>query len=240
MLLMRDVLRFGVGRNDNQRHAEPINVAATPLCAIHQHLRRRNMIDPASPVIPGNENRCILPVRTVADRVHNRRYPRWPRAVVNARVIRSLAGGSHPDDIRQLIVANVSEYLCRHENHIVGKIGPAASAVDERFANMLNRLRRNPGRESWTVSVTRSSVISPGISVRFQKVGESWMLEARKHCRVITFFTARANLRNPRSRWAVTPGVRRVRRARLLRCKQIARGRRSRCPGKNELMRWKA
>src|SRR5258707_12073654 len=66
MLRVRNVLRLDVGRDHDQRHPETIYIAASPGRAIHLHLGRRNVVVPASPVVPGDENRGVVPIEAVA------------------------------------------------------------------------------------------------------------------------------------------------------------------------------
>src|ERR1700716_3085956 len=51
MLRVRNVLRLDVRRDHNQRYSETIHISASPGCAIHQHLRWRDVVVPASPVV---------------------------------------------------------------------------------------------------------------------------------------------------------------------------------------------
>src|SRR5207237_800642 len=81
----RDVLRPCVRRDHDQRHAESVFVRIDDL--------RRNMIVPAAPIVPGDKNRGIRPVRTVADGIDDRCHPGRPRAVRADRVVRLQAVG---------------------------------------------------------------------------------------------------------------------------------------------------
>ena len=71
MVCVRDISRSRVGRDDDQRHAEAVYVTATPLCAVRENLGGRNVIIPAAPIIPRDENRGVRPILAVADGVYD-------------------------------------------------------------------------------------------------------------------------------------------------------------------------
>src|SRR5579872_436313 len=76
---MRNVGWLGVRRDDNQGYTEAVFIGVQD--------RRGNVIVPTSPVIPGDEDGGILPIRTTADSIYDGRYPRRTRAVVDRRMI---------------------------------------------------------------------------------------------------------------------------------------------------------
>ena len=86
-------------------------------------------------------------------------------------------------------------------------------------------------------SLSPRCVITPGIAVRLQQVGEGCVVETRIDGRVGIFVTRRIDQRHRGSRGRIAPGIGRAVRFRILRRKQIASGRGSRGPGNNELMR---
>jgi hypothetical protein len=47
---------------------------------------RRNVVAPASPIVPRNYDRGVGPVRAVADRVDHQGYPGWAAAIVGGGV----------------------------------------------------------------------------------------------------------------------------------------------------------
>src|SRR5579863_298786 len=67
VLYVRNVARFGVWRYDNQRHAKTQLERIVNL--------RRNMVVPATPIVPRDENRRIVPILTSPDRIDDRTNP---------------------------------------------------------------------------------------------------------------------------------------------------------------------
>src|SRR5258708_37606729 len=120
MLRVRNVMRFRIWRDHNQWYPETIHIAASPLCAPHPHLRRRNVVVPASPIVPCDEDGRVRPIGAVADSIYHRSYPRWPGRAAIHRVIGILAARNHPADVLELVVGNVGKYLLLIEDHIVG------------------------------------------------------------------------------------------------------------------------
>src|ERR1019366_4691922 len=147
---------FAYGETTISGTRKPINIAASPLRTIHQHLRRRNVIVPASPIVPHNEDRRVPPIRAVANRVHHRRHPRGPLVAVDTPcVIRRLTRRNHPTHVRQLLVGNVPKDLRLIEDHMVSEIrSPADATGGQGSANMLDRLRSNPERRACAARIT--------------------------------------------------------------------------------------
>src|ERR1019366_3830023 len=175
MRSVRDMRRQGVGRDDDQRHTISIYVSATPLRAVGQDLRRRNMIVPASPVVPGDDDRGVGPVGTVADGIHNRSYPGRSGTVGGVRVIGGCAIGDDPAHGRQLAAGYVGEDLRLRDNYIV----PRGPRTDElavlrlRLAHVLDGVRAGPDR------TRRRRVIAPGTALGVEQIGECRVLETR-------------------------------------------------------------
>ncbi len=87
-----------VRRNDKARYAK-----SKPLSV---DLRRRDMIEFATPIVPDDNDRRRLPIRTLANRINNLCYPRWSRVAVISRMVRIESVGNHPRNSRQQPVFN--------------------------------------------------------------------------------------------------------------------------------------
>ena len=111
------------------------------------------MIEPASPVVPGHQNDRVIPIRFPiralgirADRINNRRYPRWPRAIRQPRVVRLQSIRNDPTHLRQLAFADVGKNVRRRQIHIAVGLAfvPVRSGTRavENGASLLVRVRR--------------------------------------------------------------------------------------------------
>ena len=78
---VRYVRELRIGRYDNQRHAEAVDVSRSPAHAVIDDFGR-DVIVPAAPIVPGDDDRGVGPIGAVADRVDDRRHPGWTAAVV--------------------------------------------------------------------------------------------------------------------------------------------------------------
>src|SRR6516164_6200991 len=73
MLRVRYVVALGVRRDDDQRNAEAELVRVI--------LLGNDVVEPSAPIVPGNEDRRVFPIRALADRIDHRSDPGWSRAV---------------------------------------------------------------------------------------------------------------------------------------------------------------
>src|SRR6266478_6637910 len=154
MLLFRNEIRSHIRRDHNQRYAEAVDIAASPLRAIHQHLWWSDVVVVPAPIIPRYEDRRVRPIGAVADRIHHRRHPRRPRPVGHPCVVRRLAARNHPAHVPQLVVGNVGEYLLLIEDYIAGPIrSHTGGAIGRRRVRPAGRLDG-----FWAVPARRGSV----------------------------------------------------------------------------------
>jgi len=139
------------------------------------------MVVPAAPIIPSDDDRCIGPVRAVANRVHDRSNPRRSAgACGDACMVRILPGGDNPAHRGEGTVGDVVEYrrwliFCvQHDvmDPICTRAGGRAWRGSVRAADVLNGIRSRPD------GTCARGVIAPGHSVGIQFVGERRMLEA--------------------------------------------------------------
>jgi len=63
-----DLLGLGVGRDHDQGHAEAVDIAGVPADAVVDDFRS-DVIIPAAPIVPSNDDGSVGPIRTVADRI---------------------------------------------------------------------------------------------------------------------------------------------------------------------------
>ena len=79
VLRVRNVVRLGVRRNDDARHAKTQ--------AFEVELRRRRVVVPPAPLVPRDDDGRVVPVLTLANRVDDGGHPRWSEDRAAARVI---------------------------------------------------------------------------------------------------------------------------------------------------------
>ena len=81
-------------------------------------LRRYDVIEPAAPLVPRDDNRGAVPVLTLADRVDDRHYPRRAAAALSvAGMIGCALVRHHPGYPLQLLTGDIGEnlYIGRHD-----------------------------------------------------------------------------------------------------------------------------
>lgn len=103
---MVDGSRRGLVRgNDDQRNAEPVGVG---IRAVVRWVERGLIVKPAAPVIPDYDDRRVVPVRRVADRVDDRRDPRRAGAVRRGvRMVRVRARRRDVGDVGERVVGDI-------------------------------------------------------------------------------------------------------------------------------------
>src|ERR1700747_3286528 len=122
------------------------------------------MVVEAAPVIPGNDDRGIGPIRTVPDGVDDRGHPRWAGALVARGMIGIRSSWRDPGDGWQVLRRNVLQYLRAYQCDMGGPVG----AVPD----MLNRVRPIPD------PARALAVITPVDIGSIQLVGQGGMFKA--------------------------------------------------------------
>src|ERR1700733_70920 len=176
VVLMRNDLGLGVGRNENKRGAKAVGVG------VREGARGarwgRDVVVPASPVIPGDDDGRVLPEGTLADGVDDGCYPGWAVVLV-AEVVGVLCGGNYPGDCRELSVLNVGDYLGAGafdddlwvRARPVGAAAGVAVGIAGGLAHVRDRVGRGRDRALFRC------VIFPGETSGIEHVGEGGMLE---------------------------------------------------------------
>ena len=135
---------WGVSRNHQERHAEAIGVGRAPAIGLATQLEWWDVIVPAAPVIPDDEDGGVLPIWDLltadrvgtgapADAVHDVRNVVRPRTVVFGGVVRPFLVRDHPAYGGQLAVVNVridGHRILRGFEKWFDKVVPVASRAD--------------------------------------------------------------------------------------------------------------
>src|SRR5262249_22095655 len=130
-------------------------------------------IVPASPIVPGDEYRGIVPVaarvagRGISDRVNDRGDPRWSAAVIAFRVVRILTGGNHPAHASKLTGADVLQYIYRVQIDVIRPVfALAGSTWSCGLTDMLNGIWSGPD------AARSRRIVPPGKGNRRRGIGE--------------------------------------------------------------------
>src|SRR6267378_1888039 len=115
---MRNVASPGIGRDHDERHAKTIDVARSPTGAVIDDLRRRNMVVPATPIVPSDDDGSIRPIGTATDGIYDGSDPGRPTCREASGMVRVLTGRDDPAHSWKLVVGNVGEDLFRRHDHI--------------------------------------------------------------------------------------------------------------------------
>jgi len=118
---MGDVSGFRVGRDHDQGHAKAVFVGIDNL--------RRNMIVPAAPVVPRNEDSVfdqywLVPMALTICATHEGPVPSG-----TTWVIRRLAGGNHPGQLSELVVRDAGQDLGLIQDDVPSPIGAGADKL---------------------------------------------------------------------------------------------------------------
>src|SRR5580704_226396 len=97
-------------------------------------MRRRDVVVPASPLVPHHEDRGRVPESTAADGVDDVRYPLRPDVVEAHRVVRGLARRRDPRDGSELTLLSVDEKLCLGSDD-VAPVGAVEDVFDGAIAD---------------------------------------------------------------------------------------------------------
>src|SRR5258706_5483916 len=151
-----------VGGHSQQRNAKTVNVSRAPAVALAGAVGR-DMIVPATPIVPGDENSGVFPVDLTglaaagfaADGVHDSSDPGWSAAIGAASVVGLGSVGNHPAYCWELAVLDVAENRRWRHYHVVH---PVVAGTDEfpvllfRNTHVLDSVGSGPdGAGGWRV-----------------------------------------------------------------------------------------
>src|SRR5580704_1691592 len=164
MLPVRHVMRFRVGRDYQQWYAEAKLVRIV--------LRRRDVIVPAPPIVPRDENYGALPIRAFSDRVDDRCHPGRTSAVGDDGVSGRWARGRDPNDFGEPPLRDVAkDELWRRDD-----MGREFCAVTK----MRNGIRSIPEACS-----RMGLVITPAQRLGLQQVHQRQAIKTRVHALIL-------------------------------------------------------
>src|SRR5580704_3567863 len=138
-----------IGGDDNQWNTESVLIVA--LHTVQD--RRLLVIVPASPVIPSDDDRGVLPIGerlslhgvgagAVADGVDNGSHPGGSAAIVAAGVVGVRRRRSDPSQIVEIAISKIGQYLRKIISDDVAS--PAGTLSPARHTDVVNRVRSSP------------------------------------------------------------------------------------------------
>src|SRR5208337_2052869 len=159
---VRDIALVHPRRDDDERYPKTVHIAGAPTAAVVHH-PGGDVVIPASPIIPGDEDDSIVPVITTPNGVHDGGYKRRALALVAPGMVRGSTGRDDPAYLRQLKVIDIGKDLVRGGNDIL----PIVAQTD-----VLNSVGTGPE------VIRRRRVIRPADSSVVEQVSECGMLKA--------------------------------------------------------------
>ena len=141
---------------------------------------RCNVVVPAAPIVPGDEDGGICPVWTVADRVDDGGYPGWsPGCTGISWMVGVKPCGDHPAHLREVMATDIGQNLgfveddIVHPNRCHACRGVGRGGV--RSTHMLNRVGCRPDR------ARSRGVVVPSDALRVEFISQRRMFETGVH-----------------------------------------------------------
>ena len=181
---VRDVVLFRVRGDDQQRDAKPEPVVVEIL--------RSHGVKPAARIVPEDEDRGRVPELRFADRVDQRRNPRWSGVRVATRMVGVGAGRRDPGHVAEFSFCDILQKLRRRRENVGIPIRAVAYVVDRLVrAPKPDAMRRMVAANvaaaaaEAAAALHRRSVKRPAQAGRVELVGERRRIPARRLAAVV-------------------------------------------------------